>query len=73
MHSETGEVAEVYVLVLALAQRSDNLYRWKFYPKMFRPETRMLGVFVGWKDIQGLRLGMFGCLDSHSNADLGRS
>lgn len=31
------ERSEVFILILALGPRSDNLYRWKFYPTMSRP------------------------------------
>lgn len=30
----------VFALILALGPRSDNLYRWRFYPTMSRPDPR---------------------------------
>ena len=29
----------IFILILSLGPRSDNLYRWRFYPAMSRPET----------------------------------
>ncbi|CAK9096135.1 1 [Durusdinium trenchii] len=35
----------VFILILALGPRSDNLYRWKFYPTMSRPDCIPSGAF----------------------------
>lgn len=35
----------IFILILSLGPRSDNLYRWRFYPAMSRPET-----WQDWRD-----------------------
>eukprot|EP00434_Breviolum_minutum_P030560 symbB.v1.2.027025.t1/scaffold2740.1/size71859/2 len=35
----------IFILILSLGPRSDNLYRWRFYPAMSRPECIPSGAF----------------------------